>query len=287
MARRATANASELADLLEVELLMSGSPAMAIEGLRKKVETFAVVSTRNLPLALRQIAWRLQILRESYPFSLNTTNIQVREPSRVRDAYVALLLMTPGVLARLSVQRDDPECSVVLENLTCVGLKGLLGPGTDVVRFGWPSAEGRPPDFDGAIKWLSKRMGVRTASGYRPPRRKDGGVDVIAWRSFGDGRPGFPIVLAQCTIERGIAQKARDIDLKQWSSWLALDAQILVVLAVPAALAPDEQWNEIARNCVILERLRLVSLVRLAQPTDELAPFVRRTLDRLAVARTN
>jgi hypothetical protein len=285
--RKGAATGPELADLLELELLVGGSPAVAIEQLRRDVEFRASVAGRNMPLALRQIAWRATVLGDLYPFSLDTTSIRVRKPLPIHDAYTALLLMTPGLLARVGAQRDDPDCAIVLENLTCVGLKGLLGPGTESLRFGWPSAEGRPADFNGAIKWLSARMGIRIAGGYKPPRRKDGGVDVIAWRSFGDKRPGFPIVLAQCSIERDLLQKARDIDLKQWSAWLALDAQILVVLVVPGAIPPDERWNEMARNCVILERLRLLSLVALTELTSDLGPFVRRTIDRIVAARSN
>jgi hypothetical protein len=285
--RRAAADGPELADLLELEMLASASPSVAIEQLRRGVEARASVASRNLPLALRQMAWRAQVLGELYPFVLNATSIRVRKSLLIHDAYNALLLMTPGVLTRVGAQRDDPECAVILESLTCAGLKGLLGPGTDSLRFGWPSAEGRPADFNGAIKWLFARMGIRVAGGYKPPRRKDGGVDVVAWRSFGDKRPGFPIVLAQCSIERDMAQKARDVDLRQWSAWLALDAQILLVLVVPGALPADERWNEMARNCVILERLRLLSLVALDEPVMDLKGFVRRTLERVAATRSD
>jgi len=103
------------------------------------------------------------------------------------------------------------------------------------------------------------------SAGYRPPRRKDGGVDVVAWRPFQDGRPGFPIVLAQCTIESDVLAKARDIDIRQWATWLALDASILIALAIPGTVPRDESWNELARNNVVLERLRLVSLSALSR----------------------
>jgi hypothetical protein len=175
----------------------------------------------------------------------------------------------------------------VLEKVTSQALEQLLGPGSRSVRFGWPSDSGRPADFNSAIKWLSDLMKIRVANGYRPPRRKDGGVDVVAWRPFPDGRPGFPVALAQCTIEGDFLRKARDVDLRQWSAWLALDSGLLLVLAVPGTLANAEMWNEIARNCVVLERIRLTALAAEGghEPSREVGIFTTALVARLRSKR--
>src|SRR5439155_17165751 len=138
------------------------------------------------------------------------------------------------------VPRDEAAAALLLERATCSALEGLLGPGTRALRFGWPSDSGRPQDFSSAIRWLAEAMHIGLSAGYRPPRRKDGGVDVVAWRPFKDGRPGFPIVLAQCTIESDVLAKSRDIDIRQWATWLALDASILIALAIPGTVPRDE-----------------------------------------------
>lgn len=36
---------------------------------------------------------------------------------------------------------------------------------------------------------------------FRLPTYSDGGVDVVAWQDFRDGRAGFPVLLAQCTVQ--------------------------------------------------------------------------------------
>lgn len=266
MARRA-AGGDELADLIELEILVAGR-SFGVEDLRRRIELHGRVSARNMPLAVRQMAWRAKVLGPGYPFTVGNNSIELREKDALHEVYAALLLMTPGVLPTVGCIRDDPTHAVVLEKLACAALVGLLGPGTKAIRFGWPSDSGRPPEFSEAIKWLAAAMGMRAAPGYRPPRRKDGGVDVVAWRSFSDNRPGFPVVLAQCSIEREFSKKVRDVDVRQWSDWLSLEAHLIVALVVPGALPFDEQWNEIVRNCVILERMRLMSLVSLGPAPD-------------------
>ena len=96
---------------------------------------------------------------------------------------------------------------------------------------------------------------------HRPPRRKDGGVDVVAWRPFRDFRNGFPVYLVQVTCEKNYSHKIYDVDLRLWSGWLNLDADPVSVLAVPTTISPGEEWNEISSRVVVLERLRICELL--------------------------
>ena len=61
------------------------------------------------------------------------------------------------------------------------------------------------------------RRNVPVGKAFRSPYSKDGGVDVVAWRPFPDGRSGFPVLLAQCTIEKDYRHKAGDVDTRIWS----------------------------------------------------------------------
>lgn len=271
---------NELADLLEVELLRSGEAVMSTERLRARVAENEI-GAKNLPFAVRQMAWRQAVLGELYPFVLTSTGVALAPARSSHAAYQALLLMSPAVADRSNQQRQGLQAQL-LERLTCQALEALLGPESRSIRFGWPSEVGRPQEFGAAITWLANLLSVKVTGGFRPPKRKDGGVDVVAWRPFADARPGFPIVLAQCTLEREFAQKARDVDVTEWATWLALDATLIVVLAVPGTLPPNEQWNEISRHAMLLDRLRLTQLV--ASPIDSVGVFVRDTVARYAAA---
>ncbi len=194
-----------------------------------------------------------------YPLAVRNVGVQ-RTAKEIGD-YDALLLLSCDNAPYRSGPAGLQEAAVILERLTQAAMPALLGPAAQSVRFGFPSDEGRPPQFSEAIRWLGARMGVPLGQSYRPPRRQDGGVDVVAWRPFQDTRRGFPVLLVQCTLQRDYVQKSRDIDLRTWSGWLAFDADPMTALAIPFTVSRDEDWDEMAANVIVLDRLRLASLL--------------------------
>lgn len=85
---------------------------------------------------------------------------------------------------------------------------------------------------------------------------------MVAWRSFLDRRTGFPIVLAQCTIQAETFTKTTDIDLRLWASWLAMDVDPLSLLVIPGTIrrqGPD--WQQLSTVVMVIDRLRLIELV--------------------------
>jgi len=171
--------------------------------------------------------------------------------------------------------------AVIFENLVAEAASRIWGDAGRALRFGWPSDIGRPPEFDLAIRWLAQKIGVEVGQGYRQPRRKDGGVDVVAWRPFPDSRSGFPVLLVQCTLQENLLAKGMDVDTRLWGSWLAMDVDPTTALATPIALAPGTVWDELALKYMVLDRIRIVGLVSPAA-TDEIAQdWVAGTTDDL------
>jgi hypothetical protein len=271
-----------IADWVESHLLLTGRPSIGFGALESCAEAEIGASSSAFGLALSSLRRRAQLLADLYPFNVTPVGIEVRADA-LYSAYAALLLLTPGGVARqLASSAPIEGMAVAFERVVCRAMEGLLGPGSVALRFGWPSEHGRPPDFPGAIRWLAARMGISPGSMYRPPRRRDGGVDIVAWRPFPDGRSGFPVVLVQCTLQQDVVSKATDIDLRNWAGWLTLDADPTIALAVPGTLPPNETWNEIAAKSLILERVRLVGLVALtpAEPIAGLQPEVEALVQR-------
>jgi hypothetical protein len=185
----------------------------------------------------------------------------VRRPDWNALPYTFLLRISSGVDHPFSLSSEENSDRIEsFENLVVIAVQNLLGAGSKALRFGFPS-EDRPAEFPKAIEWLSNRMGIKPGQAYRPPRRKDGGVDVVAWRPFKDRRNGFPVYLVQVTCERNYSHKVLDIDLRLWSGWLNLDVDPVSVLAVPTSISHGEEWNEISSRVVVIERLRLCELL--------------------------
>lgn len=258
--------ANDVADWIELAALVRAS-ALGGDALAS-LGADAGLGDADLGVGMRTVKRRAELLGGEYPFRVAGGGI-----AAVRDApttaWAALLLATPSLRPRTAVRVAD--AAMHLEQVTAAAMAGYFGQGTEVVRFAWPSDEGRPSEFPGAIRWLADRMGAPLGQGYRPPYRKDGGVDVVAWRPFPDRRSGFPVVLTQCTLEQDYEHKAADVDLRVWAGWLRLDVDPVTALAIPGVVAPGEAWNRLAARTVVLDRLRLVGLLARRAPSTRLA----------------
>lgn len=247
--------ASHIADWIEMEALSRGS-ALGGDAIREIASSLGLGEV-DVALATAVIHGRSSVLGKFYPFRVGGGGIAARDDAPL--SYWAALLCLSSI-SQVRSQRIA-AASVLFEKVVGEAMESFFGPRTRAVRFGWPSDVGRPQAFPDAVRWLAGLMSAPVGSAYRPPSVKDGGVDVVAWRPFGDSRSGFPVALVQCTLERDFRHKAADIDLRVWSGWLALDSDPISVLAVPEVVPSSQDWDSLATRVVVLDRLRLVLML--------------------------
>lgn len=262
--------ADKVADWLEVTAIREdrGLGAAPLHALAAA----AGVRDADVDLGRHTMARRSALLGDAYPFRTGSGIAAV--PDAADHAWTSMLLMSADSPVRSEV--DLPHAALIHEQITVAALCRLYGSGTHALRFGWPSDVGRPREFSDAVRWLASEMGVPVGSAYRPPYAKDGGVDVVAWRPFPDGRSGFPVTLVQCTVERDYAHKARDVDVRVWAGWLRLDFDPTTALAVPEVVAAGEAWNALAARTVVLDRIRLAALLGVETKTATTLAGVRK-----------
>lgn len=257
-----------IADWIETSVLVSSSGHFGRDKLDELAMTEIGASPMKVSMAIGTMAKRAAMLGDSYPFVASEIAV-LRRDSRHAAIYVALLHLTPGSVARQTVRGSETAVmGELLEEISEAALANFWGPGGDALSFGYPSKHGRPESFDQAVVWLAGKIGLEAGRGYRPPRRKDGGVDVVAWRQFADRRAGFPVALAQCTIQAETFTKTTDIDLRLWASWLAMDSDPLSLLVIPGTIrsaGPD--WRQLTTVVMVIDRIRLMDL--LARGGDE------------------
>jgi hypothetical protein len=247
----------EIADWIEIAILSGGHRGNTNHQLEIWANDFCGLSPLQVAGGLKVIERRAQILRDLYPFEINELAV-VLDRSKCETSYVYLLLASrPSYSFKWQTSSPTNEESEVFEVFVSKCLENYLGTDAQAIPFGWPSKFGRPMEFHLAINWLADKLGIKQGSGFRPPRRKDGGVDVVAWKPFKDRRTGFPVYLVQCTLQKEFTSKARDIDLRLWAGWLEMDRDPMTILAIPKTVPPGEQWNEISANAIIFDRLRL------------------------------
>jgi hypothetical protein len=247
----------EIADWLEIAIIASGQKGNTNHKLEEWASSLCGLAEHQVASALKVIERRSAILKTKYPFEINEYAV-VFHSERLYCGYTYLLAISrPSYTATWQNPSPTQEDSDLFEDFVASVLMVYLGSNSHALAFGWPSKLGRPQEFHKAVEWLATKMGIEPGNAFRPPRRKDGGVDVVAWKGFGDRRSGFPIYLVQFTLQRDFLAKSRDIDLRLWAGWLEMDRDPFAILAVPKTIAPGEIWNEISANAIILDRIRL------------------------------
>lgn len=253
-------NSSTVADWIEALAASQSGKPLSMQKVQEISESFANVGQNVIPFAFRLLEKRQQVLRDLYPFKIDDTFIVTRKT--VLDSfYLQMLFLTPKVgLFTSGATWNLEKASQLFEDLAEKALSNFFGSNTHTANFGFPSRNGRPAEFSAAVEWLSKKTNIRLGNAFRPPRKKDGGVDLFVWKSFSDNQPGIPVMLVQCTIKEDFINKIGDIDLRLWANWLSSDIEPLVALAVPGVVTKDEVWSEITTRGILLDRMRLTEL---------------------------
>jgi len=269
----------EIADLIELFIICKNLSNTTIPQITQFSLANWDVEDTQISSALEIIRKRQNLLGDLYPFKIDEISLK-KLPNLINYIYIPLLFLSRQENV-LPWQEQYPKTIDVdiFEQITVLACKRFLGDQSNSVIFGWPSKLGRPKEFPAAIEWIANLMHVQPGVAYRPPRRKDGGVDVIAWRSFPDRKSGFPILLVQCTLQRDCLLKARDIDLRLWLRWLQLDLDPIIVLAIPKTILRVQTWNEISINAILFDRLRLTTIVGPDFDSEEIKLFTKKLLN--------
>jgi len=208
--------------------------------------------------AVDSMRYRKQILLNMYPFTIDDT-----VPLPTFDGfnwYTTLLVLSN--LPKKSIERGNE----VLDIIGVSVLHQLLGAGDDCIikNFAWPPRSNknpRPESFPEAIQWLGAELGLPVAHGWRPPQRKDGGVDLVGIRCLGGSPLAAPATLCQTTLSRDI-HKHRDIDLGLWRTWIGLGPSTMTSLLVPHVVESQKVQELHSSGAILLDRLRICQLMR-------------------------
>ena len=271
----------QVADWIETTLLARGTRQIGMDELQSLAADEIAAGAPQVGLALGAMKRRSDLLGDRYPFRIHDVAVRA-EPTAATFPYSALLLLSAeSVCRQLLFRTTTSEMEVLFERVTEKALAALWGHGGRALRFGWPSDFGRPQEFAAAVAWLAGQLGVEPGTGYRPPRRKDGGVDVVAWRPFPDGRAGFPIVLAQCTLQSDLITKASDVEVRVWASWLVMDVDPVTALVVPQTIPVGVLWDQLTLRCMVLERIRLAGLIAPTDDVEGMSDWINQTVEAL------
>lgn len=215
-----------------------------------------------------------------YPFRFTRLGLERAEIDPTLYGFTVLIAAASHGSVSLP---DAPVAARLFELLVRSATASLFGPNAGSVRFGHPPEPDRPVAFQDAVTWLARKLRT-TALPLRGAalRRTDGGIDVVAWRDFGDGRSCAPVAAVQATVEGDLRGKSLEIAANELDRWIAI-AKPVPVLASPFDGSSDpDLFDELSSRVLVLDRWRLVStLGDTAEP--EVSAWASARLSELAV----
>ena len=164
----------------------------------------------------------------------------------------------------------------LFEDVTSVALGRYIRG--EAFRLGAPRRRPVPGGFPEAVKFAAATLNEDFQyGGLEWQQSGDDGVDVIAWLPFQDKRPSQLILLAQCAIGTDWRGKRSELELAVWRYHIRWHSEPIKVFAVPFHHEPGGSWRETAaRGGIILDRIRLVSLLQDSEIAESLTQGITR-----------
>lgn len=244
---------ASLADWVELELLLSSSKALSATEIqarlaeepgpgRSKLHSQSDEDeywSRILSDLWRELNARARRAGEAYPFVTAAEDVSlIGADWRSWRTYTFLVAVAARHLYRFDVSVN--ATARLFEYVVTCALANYL-PG-QARRVGWPYERGEP-GFEERTRRLAE-VGMREPWGGLTgvsPDVKDHGLDVIAWRSFEDGRPGQPIILCQCATGTDFWDKK--VDDAAWRLVINFVVRPTPAIAFPVIPQLGEPWE--------------------------------------------
>ncbi|TAL34752.1 MAG: hypothetical protein EPN93_11505 [Spirochaetes bacterium] len=227
-----------LADWLELIALTAADGNSSHGDLQRVLNRLGVENLDTLCNdTMRELNRRVTSSKDSYPFSFSGTLLKVRNNWKCFSPYIFCLLLSYCDNSKKSVKGFRHE--VMFEQLSCIAAKHYIGG--DSLRFGFPR-DTLPSGFLQALKHVCGQVGEWTVSRRTNTlRTKDGGLDVIAWKSFPDQLIGKLILFGHCASGENWNEKINELQPNDFcSQWLDGDkSPIVKSFFIPHRVSPE------------------------------------------------
>jgi len=224
-----------------------------------------------------EIERRRCLMKAAYPFELADGGLVHRQS--VTGVYEFCLAASLRPTAKYT-----PKPTIVFEWIARDVLTLYMGNGSQALRTGWPSnrlekrARGTIPLFKqlyqrcGEFSWKPRK---HLPKHPKPKDFKDGGLDIVVWKPFQDGRTVSMFALGQCACGRtDWENKLRDLMPEDLSVWFEgpTFATPLRFFLVPFHIPNHGHLKMAAQKAgIIMDRARIVMV---AEQDDSSRDFI-------------
>jgi len=175
----------------------------------------------------------------------------------IPEAGLCLIFSLKGVV----VQKGKNNGTKFFEQVSNIASKTLLGHSYLV---GFPNNS----NLNAQIKEACDNCFEEKGHANPKSADKDGGVDIIAWKSFSDNRPNKIVVLIQCGAGKHFNQK-KPINKDKWKRWVHWAFDPITAMTTPKIIRNNDEWQELSDYYkLVIDRPRLIQFLHNSPYTD-------------------
>ena len=235
---------------------------------------------------------RKELLGEAYPFEIQGNSI-VYQPNETK-IYECLL----GICRAESLSAAPyNELPPLFEDLSVLAGRSYLGANAKGYRSGWPRPAGESKRLKALVENIKQITGNHCGEWYWRPGEelpndpttrniKDGGLDVVIWKTWHDGRIGQLYMLGQCACGKDWIDKFSDLDIDRLNRW----ADLTHVSPVRSFFTPryvvKSMLTEASKEAgLIFDRVRMVQALIAEHIKTDLAVVAGRIASSITIAQ--
>lgn len=211
---------------------------------------------------LTEIDRRKKAAGAAYPFerSASGSAVMKRNDSNECVAYLFCLLLS---YLGWRAKRGTVNPWLLFEELSCHAARNYLG---EALLFGTSCREGHGSGkvFESRINELCRHLGEGEGFNGGPTfNAQDSHLDVVAWRSFPDGKTSKVVMFGQCASGANWTNKLNELQPQPfWKNWISGHdvSPLLRSFFMPHRIFAPEEWDNRARwGGVLFDRCRIAN----------------------------
>jgi hypothetical protein len=223
------------------------------------------VTQRLADNAFAELYNRVEACDQAYPFNLLDQYIELKDTSQEHSSYVFMLL-----LKHVGVTKGPRRVKGAshFEELSAEAARRYLGGdanGAESYHIGFPRRL-TAASFVEALNELLRRLDDGGEVRIRPSVRwrKDGKLDLVAWRHFPDHRPGKLIAFGQCAAGADYNDKITELIPRRFLHlWMTREIvpDPLNFFFIPRCIDEEALEDVISAQAFLFDRCRIAALL--------------------------
>ena len=190
----------------------------------------------------QELAFRENLYGSQPPYSVENREVLCKIDWTVSPEYLVCVILSIDGAAE-----NSSATGKLFEKISCEAVKSYMGG--DAIIYGFPQKQ----TLEEIATLLNERFNYNPSSNF-----KDRGVDIIAWKSFGDDRKSQIVGLFQCAAGYNWKKKLLEVPIDAWKSYIIWSSTLpFKGFVLPVVIEEDIFHETTLTGGVMIDRPRL------------------------------